>query len=65
MKICVFGAGAIGGHVATRLLAAQAADVSVVARGPALQAMRERGLTLRFNGKEEIHAKVPVATDDP
>lgn len=65
MKVCVFGAGAIGGHVATRLLAAKSADVSVVARGPALAAMRERGLTLRFDGKEEIKARVPVATDDP
>lgn len=65
MKVCVFGAGAIGGHVATRLLAAKSAEVSVVARGPALAAMRSRGLTLRYNGKEEITARVPVATDDP
>ncbi len=65
MQVCVFGAGAIGGHVATRLLAARSAEVSVIARGAALQAMRTRGLTLRYNGKEEIHAEVPVATDDP
>jgi 2-dehydropantoate 2-reductase len=65
MQVCVFGAGAIGGHVATRLLAAKSSSVSVVARGAALKAMRERGLTLRYNGKEEIHAAVPVATDDP
>lgn len=65
MKICVFGAGAVGGHVATRLLAAQSSEVSIVARGAPLQAMRSSGLTLRFNGKEEIHARVPVATDDP
>lgn len=65
MRICVFGAGAIGGHVATRLLAARTAEVSVVARGAALKGMRERGLTLLFNGTEKIHAPVPVATDDP
>lgn len=65
MQVCIFGAGAIGGHVAARLLAAKSAEVSVVARGAALQAMRSRGLTLRYNGKEEIHATVPVATDDP
>jgi 2-dehydropantoate 2-reductase len=65
MQVCIFGAGAIGGHVATRLLAARSVDVSIVARGPVLQAMRTRGLTLRFNGKEDIHAQVPVATDDP
>lgn len=65
MRICVFGAGAIGGHVATRLLAAGTAEVSVVARGAALKGMRERGLTLLYNGSEKIHAPVPVATDDP
>ncbi len=65
MRICVFGAGAIGGHVATRLLAAGTKEVSVVARGAALKGMRERGLTLLYNGNEKIHAPVPVATDDP
>ena len=35
MRICVFGAGAIGGHVAARL-ARGGADVSVVARGALL-----------------------------
>jgi len=65
MQVCVFGAGAIGGHVAARLLAARSAEVSVIARGAALKAMRSRGITLRFNGKEEIHASVPRATDDP
>jgi 2-dehydropantoate 2-reductase len=64
MKVCIFGAGAVGGHIATRLLAAQADEISVVARGAQLQAMRTRGLTLRTGGKE-IHAKPTVATDDP
>ena len=63
MKVCIFGAGAVGGHIATRLLAAKADDISVVARGAQLQAMRTRGLTLRTGGKE-IHAKPAVATDD-
>jgi 2-dehydropantoate 2-reductase len=64
MKVCVFGAGAVGGHIATRLLAANADEISIVARGAILQAMRERGLTLRSGGKE-ITAKPTVATDDP
>lgn len=63
MKVCIFGAGAVGGHIATRLIAAKADDVSVVARGAQLQAIRARGLTLRSGGKE-IHAKPGVATDD-
>ena len=64
MKVCVFGAGAVGGSLATRLLAAGADDISVVARGPQLQAMRSRGLVLRSGGTE-VKAAVPVATDDP
>jgi 2-dehydropantoate 2-reductase len=64
MKVCIFGAGAVGGNVATRLLAAGADEISVVARGAMLQAMREQGLTLHSGGKE-IKAKPAVATDDP
>ena len=45
MKICVFGAGAIGGHVAARL-AMGGAETSVVARGAHLAAIREKGLTI-------------------
>ncbi|MDJ0389363.1 2-dehydropantoate 2-reductase [Roseomonas sp. E05] len=45
MKICVFGAGAIGGHVAARL-ALGGAETSVVARGAQLAAIREKGLTI-------------------
>jgi 2-dehydropantoate 2-reductase len=43
MRVCVFGAGAIGGHLAARL-AAGGAQVSVVARGPHLAAIRAHGL---------------------
>ena len=64
MKVCIFGAGAVGGHIATRLIAAKADEIAVVARGAQLQAIRTRGLTLRTGGKE-IHAKPAVATDDP
>jgi len=64
MKVCVFGAGAVGGHIAVKLLAARAADVSVVARGAWLDAIVSRGITLRSGGTE-ISAKPEVATDDP
>ena len=64
MKVCVFGAGALGGHVATRMLATQAADVSIVARGALLDVIRSRGFVVRSSGKE-IRAKPKVATDDP
>jgi len=46
MRICVFGAGAIGGHLAAKLAAA-GHDVSVVARGANLAAIRANGVALR------------------
>ncbi|MBS3649377.1 2-dehydropantoate 2-reductase [Pseudaminobacter sp. 19-2017] len=61
-RICVFGAGAIGGYLAVSLAKA-GADISVVARGPHLAAIRSRGLTLRKNGEE--HTCRITATDDP
>ncbi len=56
MKICVFGAGAVGGHIAARL-AARGHDVSVVARGPHLAAIEKNGLKLH-HGDELIQGKV-------
>jgi 2-dehydropantoate 2-reductase len=51
MKICVFGAGAIGGLIAARL-AASGTPVSVVARGAHLRAIQQYGLILRERGNE-------------
>jgi 2-dehydropantoate 2-reductase len=42
----VFGVGAIGSHVAARFASGGKAEVSVVARGPQLEAIRGRGLTV-------------------
>jgi 2-dehydropantoate 2-reductase len=56
MKICVFGAGAIGGHVATRL-ALGGADVSVVARGAQRDAVAANGLTVQ--AKDGTHTVQP------
>jgi 2-dehydropantoate 2-reductase len=44
LRICFFGAGAIGGHIAGHLARNGECEVSLVARGENLQAMRERGL---------------------
>jgi 2-dehydropantoate 2-reductase len=52
MKICVFGAGAIGGFVGAKLAEKDEAEVSLVARGPHLAAMRERGLTVHAKDRE-------------
>lgn len=53
MRICIFGAGAIGGYMGVRL-AQSGADVSLVARGPHLAAIKERGLQLRFEDEEAV-----------
>ena len=51
MRICIYGAGAIGGLIGARL--AQAGeDVTLIARGPHLAAMREHGLRLLTDDKE-------------
>ena len=52
MKVCIYGAGAIGGRVAVHLISAKAAQVALVGRGAHLRAIRERGLTLHTDGKE-------------
>ncbi len=62
MRICVYGAGAIGGNFAARLSAA-GNEVSVVVRGAHLEAIRARGLTL-LSGDKRIVAPVR-ASDRP
>ncbi len=62
MKICIFGAGAIGGFIGV-LLARAGNEVSFVARGPHLAAMRSNGARLLIDGQELV-ARV-ACTDDP
>ena len=62
MKICIYGAGAIGGYLGAEL-ALNGADVTLIARGPHLAAMRENGLKLIKDGEQRV-AKV-TATDNP
>lgn len=62
MKVAIFGAGAIGGYLGAEFARA-GIDVSLVARGAHLEAMRRRGLVLRIAGEERT---TPVrATGDP
>jgi len=53
MKICIFGAGATGGYLGAKLINA-GFDVSLIARGLHLKAMKEKGLTIIENEKEII-----------
>jgi len=62
MRICIFGAGAVGSHFAVRLMLS-GHDVCCVMRGPHLAAVRTKGLTLRV-GEAEFMARVK-ASDDP
>jgi len=62
MRICVFGAGAIGGYMGVKLAEA-GADVSLVARGPHLAAMKSNGLRLvEETGETTV---TPTASNDP
>jgi 2-dehydropantoate 2-reductase len=56
MKVCIFGAGAVGGHIAAKL-ATGGHDVSVIARGAHLDAMRDNGITL-LHGDKTIRGRV-------
>jgi len=47
MKVCIVGAGAIGGFIGARLAAAGGHEVSAIARGATLAALREHGWRLR------------------
>ena len=60
MKICIFGAGAIGGYMGAKLAKA-GAEVSLVARGPHLAAMQANGLRLI---EEDGEMTVPVTASD-
>ncbi len=64
MKVCIVGAGAIGGFIGARLALAGEAEVSAVARNATLHALREHGWRLRQDGA--LHqAPVAAVSDDP
>src|SRR5258708_38981329 len=55
MKLCIYGAGAVGGVMAG-WLARSGHEVSLVARGAQLEAIRRSGLRVRSNGAVETFA---------
>ena len=59
MKICVYGAGAIGGLIAA-WLSRSGHDVSVVARGAQLDAIRKHGLRVRDGAHLVARARKPA-----
>ena len=64
MKISIFGAGAVGGVMAGWLEKA-GHDVSMVARGANLEAIRSKGLRIRTNATGEVLTTHPRVDSDP
>ena len=62
-RICIYGAGAIGGFIGTRIAAAGGCTVSAVARGATLAALRRHGWRLRQGG--ELISAPCLASDRP
>jgi len=62
MRICIYGAGAIGAWLGVQLsLAGQ--DVTLIARGPHLEAMQKNGVKLLIDGEERVAH--PRCVEDP
>jgi 2-dehydropantoate 2-reductase len=64
LKICVVGAGAIGGFLGTRLALDRSNQVSALARGATLVALRDHGWRMQQAG-QTVQAPVTLAADDP
>jgi len=64
MKICVYGAGAVGGLIAAGL-ARSGHEVSVIARGAHLEAVQSRGLRIQNGANGEVQCYAVKAVADP
>jgi len=62
MKICIYGAGAIGGYLAVGLAGVEGIELSIVARGAHLEAVRRNGLKLVMDGTERV-ARMAASAD--
>ena len=63
MKICIVGAGAIGGMLGVKL-ALSGHEVTLILRGANLEAVQQTGLTLIEENGNELVAKPAMATSD-
>ncbi|MDD3920231.1 MAG: 2-dehydropantoate 2-reductase [Eubacteriales bacterium] len=64
MRIMIVGVGGIGGLIGGKLMANTNAEVTLIARGAHLQAIREKGLTL-IDNNEAVCCRPALATDKP
>jgi 2-dehydropantoate 2-reductase len=65
VKICVYGAGAVGGLMAAWLTRVPGTQVSAVARGAQLDALRKEGLRVLDRASGKVGSFSIVASDDP
>jgi 2-dehydropantoate 2-reductase len=61
VKVCIYGAGAIGAHIGV-LMKLAGVDVSLISRGANLEAIQANGLKLITNGEEKV-ARMPVSNN--
>ncbi len=64
MKVCVYGAGAVGGYLAARLGSVPGVELSLVTRGPHLSVIRQSGLRVEAPDGDTI-VRPATATDQP
>ena len=63
MKVCIYGAGAIGGFLAAGLAGVDTVELTLVARGAHLAAMRAHGLRLKRGDGSDVVVKVRASDD--
>ncbi|MBU2531394.1 MAG: 2-dehydropantoate 2-reductase [Alphaproteobacteria bacterium] len=63
MKVCIYGAGSIGGYIAGHLAKVEGVEVSLIARGAHLAAIRDNGLRV-ITSSDDFTVRLP-ASDDP
>ncbi|MBK1667683.1 2-dehydropantoate 2-reductase [Rhodovibrio sodomensis] len=66
MKVAIYGAGSIGGHIAACLAHTREVEVTMIARGKTLEAINGHGLRIYFDNGEKLNTYSNVrAVEDP
>lgn len=64
-RVCIYGAGAVGGYLAGRFSTVPSIELSLIARGPHLVAIRDHGLQVRDKDAGDLTVHPFAATNDP
>jgi 2-dehydropantoate 2-reductase len=66
LKVAIYGAGSIGGHIGASLAHGGEAEVTMIARGKTLEALHTHGLRIYFDNSDELKTYTNVkAVEDP